>query len=68
VKRGRCPPTTKNAPVGFQALVVARLLVGVELATNKSGAGDIYYFVSRDGDAALDRGDVADVVTRRLPA
>jgi hypothetical protein len=52
---------------GFQALVIARLLALDEQATNKWGAGDIYDFVTRDGRAALDRGDVADVVARRLP-
>jgi hypothetical protein len=56
----------QECAVGFQALVIARLLGWVEESTNKFGAGEIYYFVSRDGRAALDRGDVVEVVTRRL--
>jgi hypothetical protein len=50
----------------FQALVLARLLICHEGTDNVSGTMAAY-FVSPDGRAALDRGDVADVVARRLP-
>jgi hypothetical protein len=52
---------------GFQALVIARLVVGEEQHTNKWGAGDILYTLTRDGKAAVAQGDVAEVVARRLP-
>lgn len=50
----------------FQALVLARLLVCHEATDNRQGT-NAAYFISPDGRAALGRGDVADVVTRRLP-
>lgn len=49
----------------FQALELARLVVRID----ESPRGDLmtYYAVSSDGAAALQRGDVAEVVKRRLP-
>jgi hypothetical protein len=50
----------------FQALELARLVVRQEDSTNHWGTQTGYYLAS-DGRAALERGDVADVVARRLP-
>ena len=50
----------------FQALELARLVVRQEDTTNHWGTQTAYYLAS-DGKAALERGDVADVVARRLP-
>jgi hypothetical protein len=47
----------------MQALVLARLLVRRESIET----GTAYYSTSPDGRAALDRGDAAEVVARRLP-
>jgi hypothetical protein len=47
------------------ALVVARLLINWDVGS--SGGSVIKYAVSPDGLAALERGDVAEVVARRLP-
>jgi hypothetical protein len=49
----------------FQALELARLIVRID----ESPRGDLmsYYAVSSDGTAALERGDVAEVVKRRVP-
>jgi hypothetical protein len=49
----------------FQALVLARLLIRQE--QTYKGATWVTYANSPDGRAALSRGDVADVVARRLP-
>jgi hypothetical protein len=50
----------------FQALVLARMLI------RQDPSGNLYsearYTNSPDGLAALERGDVAEVVARRLPA
>jgi hypothetical protein len=48
----------------FNALVIARLLINFDYG---SGSVVIKYAVSPDGLAALERGDVAEVVARRLP-
>jgi hypothetical protein len=50
----------------FQALVLARLLI--PYIYQGGGVGGTLYAVSGDGRAALERGDVAEVVARRLPA
>ena len=50
----------------FQALELARLVVRQEESTNHWGTVTAYRLGS-DGKAALERGDVADVVARRLP-
>ena len=50
----------------FQALELARLVVRQEETTNHWGTVTAYRLGS-DGKAALERGDVADVVARRLP-
>jgi hypothetical protein len=47
------------------ALVAARLLIDWD--AGGSGGSLIKYAVSPDGRAAVDRGDVAEVVARRLP-
>src|SRR4051794_29946467 len=49
----------------FQALVLARMLIRQE--QTYKGATWVTYVNSPDGRAALARGDVADVVARRLP-
>jgi len=49
----------------FQALELARMLIRRE--GSYKGATDITYALSPDGRAALSRGDVAQVVARRLP-
>ncbi len=49
----------------FQALELARMLIRRE--SPYRGATDITYALSPDGRAALSRGDVAQMVTRRLP-
>jgi len=49
----------------FQALVLARMVIRQE--QSYKGATWVTYVNSPDGRAALDRGDVADVVARRLP-
>jgi len=48
----------------LNALVIARLLINFDYG---SGSVVIKYAVSPDGVAALERGDVAEVVARRLP-
>ena len=50
----------------FQVLVLARLLVRHEATDNRQGT-NAAYFISPDGRAALGRGDVAEVIARRLP-
>ncbi|HKP90025.1 MAG TPA: hypothetical protein VJT75_08630 [Thermoleophilaceae bacterium] len=49
----------------LNALVIARLLINWDAGS--SGGSVIQYAVSPDGRAALQRGDVAEVVARRLP-
>ena len=49
----------------LNALVIARLLINFDYG---SGGSVIKYAVSPEGLAALERGDVAEVVARRLPA
>jgi hypothetical protein len=49
----------------FQALELARMLIRRE--SPYKGATDITYVLGPDGRAALSRGDVAQVVARRLP-
>jgi hypothetical protein len=49
----------------FQALVLARMVIRRE--RDMGGATLVTYINSPDGIAALGRGDVADVVARRLP-
>jgi hypothetical protein len=49
----------------LNALVIARLLINWDAGS--SGGSVIKYAVSPDGLAALERGDVAEVVARRLP-
>lgn len=49
----------------FQALELARMLTRRE--SPYQGATEITYALSPDGRAALSRGDVAQVVARRLP-
>lgn len=49
----------------LNALVIARLLINWDASS--SGGSIIKYAVSPDGLAAVDRGDVAEVVARRLP-
>jgi hypothetical protein len=67
--RGSVPYRTQ-AEVGvvlaeaFNALVLARLLVPDD---RFAGQSQLVYSISADGLAALERGDVADVVARRLP-
>ncbi len=56
----------KLIETGLQALEMSRLVCRTETTTNRSGTLT-RYFVSEDGKASLQRGDVADVVTRRLP-
>ncbi len=51
----------------FAALEQARLVVGAD-AGRDSGGPVTFYWLSEDGHAALESGDVAAVVTRRLPA
>jgi hypothetical protein len=48
----------------LNALVIARLVINFDYG---SGVVGIRYAVSPDGLAALERGDVAEVVARRLP-
>jgi hypothetical protein len=49
----------------FQALVLARMLIRRE--SQYKGATDVTYALGPDGRAAQGRGDVAEVVARRLP-
>jgi hypothetical protein len=49
----------------MNALVSARLLINWDVGS--SGGSVIKYAVSPDGLAAVERGDVAEVVARRLP-
>ena len=49
----------------LNALVIARLLINWDRGS--SGGSVIQYAVSPDGRAAVERGDVAEVVARRLP-
>jgi len=49
----------------FQALVLTRMVIRQE--QTYKGATWVTYVNGPDGLAALDRGDVADVVARRLP-
>jgi len=49
----------------FQALVLARMVIRQE--QTYKGASWVTYVNSPDGRAAFGRGDVADVVARRLP-
>ncbi len=49
----------------FQALVLARMLIRRE--NQYKGATDVTYALGPDGRAAQSRGDVAEVVARRLP-
>jgi hypothetical protein len=51
----------------FQALELSRLVMRYEPFSNKWET-DNRYVISPDGLTALERGDVAEVVTRRLPA
>ena len=48
----------------FNALVLARLLIPYDYFV---GGSQVLYSISADGLAALERGDVAEVVARRLP-
>jgi hypothetical protein len=50
----------------FNALVLARLLIPYDYWASGSGS-QLVYFVGPVGVAALERGDVAEVVARRLP-
>jgi hypothetical protein len=50
---------------GFQALVLARLVVRIE-SSGPNKITLVRYAQSADGLAALERGDVAEVVARRL--
>jgi hypothetical protein len=49
----------------FQALELARMLIRRE--SEYQGATEITYALGPDGRSALSRGDVAQVVSRRLP-
>jgi hypothetical protein len=49
----------------FQVLVLTRMLIRRE--TQYKGATDVTYALGPDGRAAQGRGDVAEVVARRLP-
>jgi hypothetical protein len=49
----------------FQVLVLTRMLIRRE--SEYKGATDVTYAVGPDGRAAQIRGDVAEIVTRRLP-
>jgi hypothetical protein len=48
----------------FNALVLARLLIPDD---QFAGQSQLVYSISADGLAAVERGDVAEVVARRLP-
>ena len=50
----------------FQALELSRLICRSESTTNHMGTVT-GYTITADGNTALQRGNVADVVTRRLP-
>jgi hypothetical protein len=50
----------------FQALELARLIARIDESPRLELTS--YYAVSSDGTASLGRGDVAEVVERRLPA
>jgi len=50
----------------FQALELSRLICRSESTTNHLGTVT-GYTITADGKSALQRGDAADVVTRRLP-
>jgi hypothetical protein len=50
----------------FQALELSRLICRSESTTNHLGTVT-GYTITADGKSALQRGDVADVVLRRLP-
>ncbi|HEY1522234.1 MAG TPA: hypothetical protein VGF70_04405 [Solirubrobacteraceae bacterium] len=49
----------------FQALVLTRMLIRRE--SQYKGATDVTYALGPDGRAAQSRGEVAEVVARRLP-
>ena len=49
----------------FQALELARLIIRRD--GSYKGATDVTYALSPDGHGALSRGDVAQVIARRLP-
>jgi hypothetical protein len=49
----------------FQVLVLTRMLIRRE--SQYKGATDVTYALGPDGRAAQGRGDVAEIVTRRLP-
>jgi len=49
----------------FQVLVLTRMLIRRE--SEYKGATDVTYALGPDGRAAQSRGDVAEIVTRRLP-
>ncbi len=49
----------------FQALELARMVFRID--ESPQGETSCYYAISSDGKAALERGDVAAVVGRRLP-
>jgi hypothetical protein len=49
----------------FQTLELARMVFRIE--ETPRGQTTCYYAITSDGKAALGRGDVADVVARRLP-
>lgn len=49
----------------FQALVLARMLIRRE--SQYKGATDVTYALGQDGRLAQSRGDVSEVVARRLP-
>jgi hypothetical protein len=53
-------------PEIFQALELSRLIVRIDEDDNQGGTTN-YYKISSDGQAALGRGDVAEIVARRLP-
>lgn len=54
-----------NLQEAFQALVLTRMLIRRE--SQYKGATDVTYALGPDGRAAQSRGDVAEVVARRLP-
>jgi hypothetical protein len=49
----------------FQALELSRMVFRID--ETPQGDTTCYYAISADGQAALERGDVAEVVKRRLP-
>ncbi len=68
---GRWPeslmPLWRLLAEAFAALEQARLIVGAD-AGRSSGGALTFYWLSEDGHAAIESGDVADLVSRRLPS